>query len=486
MDKGSRVHFVGIGGIGMSGLASVLLSEGVYVSGSDLQSNHETRTLRSAGALIHRGHNADYVSRDLSRVIVSSAIAADHEEVVAARRLRIPVVPRLTAVGQVLQRYRSIGVAGTHGKSTTTAMISTILKTQGMRPSYLIGADCPALGGNARLDSGEWFVAEVDESDGLLVDIGTEIAVLTNIGKDHLQTYHDLEDIEHAFSQYLGKSKRQVLCVDDERVAGLARGLTSAVTVGVDVAAHLEARAVAFDRWTTTFDLYESGAPVRRVMLPAPGMHNVRNALCALAAAQLAGVSLEDGIRALSTVRLPHRRFELLEENGVTVVDDYAHLPEEIQASLRAIRTGWPGRRVIAVFQPHRYSRTQALTDEFGAAFVEADTVLVNPIYSACESRIPGTTSRQVADAIRRDTGCAVRMIKTKDETVRFLEEYIQPGDFIISFGAGDVWKITDRLARILESGDFLHRLPLAPQPEYASSRRLYPPCRQCFEQAES
>ncbi len=460
IEKGARVHFVGVGGIGMSGLASVLVSQGVHVSGSDLRSNHETDVLKAQGARIHCGHRAEHVSYDLDGIIVSSAIAVDHEEVLAARQHRIPIVPRLTAVAQVLQKHRSIGVAGTHGKTTTTAMIATILKYQGMNPSYLIGADCPALGGNACLNSGDWFVAEIDESDGLLVEVQPEISVLTNIGKDHLQTYSGLEDIERTFSQYLGKSKQQVLCVDDDRVANLAQALPAATTVGVEVAADLEARYLAYDRWTTSFDLYEQGVFVDRVVLPTPGKHNVRNALCALAVAQLTGVPLVEAAHGLSMFQLPRRRFELLEENGVTVVDDYAHLPEEIEASLQAIRTGWPRRRIIAVFQPHRYSRTKALGAEFGAAFANADTVFVNPIYSACESRIPGTTAMQVVDAIRRDATSSVQMIKTKDETVRILEDSIEPGDFIISFGAGDVWKVTERLARILENGNFLHRVP--------------------------
>ena len=460
IESGSRVHFVGVGGIGMSGLASVLVSQGVQVSGSDLRSNHETDNLQRLGARIHRGHRADHVSLDLDGIIVSSAIAPDHEEVLAARRHRIPVVPRLTAMAQVLRKHRSIGVAGTHGKTTTTAMIATILKHQGLKPSYLIGADCPALGGNAFLDSGDWFVAEVDESDGLLVEVQSEISVLTNIGKDHLQTYSGLEDIERTFAQYLGQSKKQVLCIDDDRVAHLAQSFPTATTVGVEVAADLEARHLSYDRWMTSFDLYERGTLVDHVVLPAPGRHNVQNALCALAAAQLTGLPLVEAACGLTAFQLPRRRFELLEENGVTVVDDYAHLPEEIEASLQAIRTGWPGRRIIAVFQPHRYSRTKALGAEFGAAFAKADTVLVNPIYSACEVRIPGITSMQVVDGIRRDSASSVRMIETKDQTVRILEDSIEPGDFIISFGAGDVWKITERLARILESGSFLHRVP--------------------------
>ncbi|MBE0636669.1 UDP-N-acetylmuramate--L-alanine ligase [Candidatus Bipolaricaulota bacterium] len=457
IERGSRVHFVGVGGIGMSGLASVLVSQGVQVTGSDLSSNRETAALMMRGARIHQGHAATHVSPDLDGVIVSSAIAPDHEEILAAKRCRIPVVPRLAAVAQLLKKHRSIGVAGTHGKTTTTAMIASLLKKQGLRPSYLIGADCPDLGGNACLDSGEWFVAEIDESDGLLVEVHPDISVLTNIGKDHLNTYRDVEEIEQAFSQYLGQSKAQILCVDDERVRRLAKAFPKATTVGIDAVADLQAAGLSFDQWRTSFDLLDKGLNVGRVVLPAPGRHNVRNALCAIAAAQMAGIPLEQAMRGLSTFRLPHRRFELLEENGVTVVDDYAHLPEEIEASLQAIRSGWPGRRIIAIFQPHRYTRTQALGSEFGAAFASADTVFVNPIYSACEARIPGTTSMQIVDAIRRQTTTSVQMIETQDQTVCILEDSIKQGDFIISFGAGDVWKVTERLARILEAGNFLH-----------------------------
>ena len=441
----------------MSGLATVLAARGAAVSGSDLCENHETAVLRMQGAQIHRGHNANMITGDLDRVIVSSAIPADHEEVMEARRHKIPVVPRLRVVAELLEQHRSIGVAGTHGKTTTTAILASLLAHTGRHPSYLIGADCPSLGGNARWDRGDWFVAEVDESDGLLVEVASEVAVLTNIGKDHLQTYQDIESIERVFFQYLQKSRQQVLCVDDPRVARLSKRFPACRTVGVDRRAEFSARNIVYDRWTTGFDLYQrERLVVRNVTLPAPGKHNVRNALCALVAAQLAGVSLAEATQSLCEFRLPRRRFELLEENGVTVVDDYAHLPEEIEATLAAIRTGWPGRRIIAVFQPHRFSRTQLIGDEFGAAFSEADVVLVTPIYAACEQEIPGVSSSRVAIAVRCQTQCAVLETRGMDDAVSHLEAAIRPGDFIISFGAGDVWQITDRLAQILTDGHFL------------------------------
>lgn len=441
----------------MSGLATVLAARGAAVSGSDLCENHETAVLRRMGAQIHRGHNANMITGDLDRVIVSSAIPADHEEVLEARRHQIPVVPRLRAVAELLEQHKSIGVAGTHGKTTTTAMVATLLTHAGRHPSFLIGADCPSLGGNARWDRGDWFVAEVDESDGLLVEVASDVAVLTNIGKDHLQTYRDIESIERVFVQYLQKSGQQVLCVDDPRVASLSKRFPASRTVGIDQEAEFSARNIVYDRWTTGFDLYRRGRVIARsVRLPAPGKHNVRNALCALVAAHLTGVPLAEATHSLREFRLPHRRFELMEENGVTVVDDYAHLPEEIEATLTAIRTGWPGRRIIAVFQPHRFSRTQLIGDEFGAAFSKADVVLVTPIYAACEQEIPGVSSSHIASAVRCQTQCAVLETCGMDDAVSHLEASIRPGDFIISFGAGDVWQITDRLARILTDDHFL------------------------------
>ncbi len=458
--RGSRVHFIGIGGIGMSGLASVLLEQGVVVSGSDLQTNPETLRLQQLGATIHHGHHACHVRPDCDAVIVSSAIPPCHIEVQEATRLGLPVIPRLRALASELEKYRSIGVAGTHGKTTTTAMIATLMRPQ--RASFLVGAECPDLGGNAKLDSGQWMIAEIDESDGHLVDVTTTIAVLTNIGKDHVQTYESLDDIEGAFMAYLDGSEHVVLCIDDSRVARLSARYPEAVTVGIDAPADIRASGLSFDRWTTSFELNVRGTSHGRVSLPTPGRHNVRNALCALAAATIAGISIEDALEQLEGFRLPHRRFELLEENGVTVVDDYAHLPEEIEATLDAIREGWPGRRIVAIFQPHRFSRTQALGREFGSAFAGADAVLLNPIYSACESRIPGVSVSQISDAIVTETCCRVRTIASQEETVRCLEESIETGDFIISFGAGDVWKVTERLARILEEGHFLHRIPVA------------------------
>jgi len=456
MSSEKRVHLVGIGGSGMSGLATVLLAKGASVSGSDLEENAHTIGLRSAGVRIDIGqHDARRIRPDLDRVIVSSAVTDQNAEVLAANAHRIPVVRRLEAVAGLLQDHRSIGVAGTHGKTTTSAMASTILDACGRDPSYLIGAHCPGLGGNARLGRGDWFVAEIDESDGLLVSVETDVSILTNVGRDHLQTYADLEAICRVFAEYVERSRHAVLAIDDPHARAIAETHPGALTVGLHKDARLRAENLRFDRFETTFDLVSEDARVDGVVLPAPGAHNVRNALCAVGAAFLAGVDLRDAAWALRRFVLPHRRFELLEENGVTVVDDYAHLPEEIEATLDAVRSGWPDRRILVVFQPHRYSRTQAIGSEFGRAFSLADTVIVTPIYPACEAPIAGVTSQIVVDAVSRETRAEVRSTEGVGEAIELLKSSILPGDFILSFGAGDVWRVTERLASFLIAGQF-------------------------------
>ena len=451
-----RYHFVGIGGTGMSGLASLMIAEGATVSGSDLNESPEVATLRGAGAVIGVGHDPHHVGRPLDGVIVSSAISRDNVEIVEARRREIPVLFRLEALSAMLERYRSIGIAGTHGKSTTSAMAATILRGLRIDPSYLIGAHCPALGGNAHLGRGDWFVAEIDESDGLFVNVTPSIAVITNIGKDHLHTYRSLGEIERAFRTYASQAGRVVLATDDPLLSKLARAIPNAFTVGLSERARLRAVGVRQRRFAMTFDLVLDGKRIAPVTLTAPGIHNVENALCALGAAHLAGLDLVDAAEALSAFRLPHRRFELLEENGVTVIDDYAHLPEEIEATLRAIRSGWPSRRVVAVFQPHRYSRTRDLGREFGVAFAGADVAIVTDIYPASEPPLPGVTADVVVNAIRRQTDAQVFSIPEKPRVLAFLEENLREGDFIVSFGAGDIWTVTEELASYLIEGRFL------------------------------
>ncbi|MCD5416640.1 UDP-N-acetylmuramate--L-alanine ligase [Candidatus Bipolaricaulota bacterium] len=451
-----RYYFIGIGGTGMSGLATVMLAGGSRVSGSDLCENDEIVRLRRAGANIHLGHDTRFIEEDeVDEVIVSSAIGRENIEVQTAQRRKVPIVRRLHALASLLQGYSSIGVAGTHGKTTTTAMIATILSEVGRDPSYLVGAHCSGLGGNARLGQGEFFVTEVDESDGFFLALHPTIGVLNNIGRDHLNTYRDLSAITASFAQYIRQSEQAVLAIDDENVRRLAGRVEGALTVGLDRTAELRATKVRHHHFQSRFDLVYRNKRIGPVCLPAPGDHNVCNALCAIGAAFLAGIPLDEAASALSVFRLPERRFQLLEENGVTVVDDYAHLPKEIEVTLEAIRAGWGERRIVAIFQPHRYTRTQALGSDFGNAFRQADTVIVTPIYPADEHPIPGVSSQGIVRSITRMTGARPYLIHDKDEVVSFLKGYIEPGDFIISFGAGDIWTVTKELSCFLEEGSF-------------------------------
>ena len=455
MALGRRYHFVGISGVGMSGLASILLALGKEISGSDLKWSFEADHLSRLGASVHVGHAGEHISDDLDGVIISSAIPSDNVEIVAARERGVPVVRRLHAVALLLKEYSSIGVVGSHGKSTTTSMAATLLRELGFSPSYLVGAHCPNLGGNAHLGEGAWFVAEVDESDGLFTEIRPTVAVLTNIGKDHLLTYRSEAAIREAFRRYVLQAERAVLSIDDVRVREIASEIPSAITVGLCAEAQIRAVGMRHEKLQTSFELLIRGENLGRRWITAPGTHNVRNALCALGAAMATGADPAAAADALGALSLPHRRFEILEENGVTVVDDFAHTPEEVEVTLRAIRDGWPGRRIVAVFQPHRYTRTQSMGQDFGLAFSGADVVIVTNIYSACEHPVPGVSSAGIVDAVLDTTDSAVYSIPNKEEVVSLLKALIRPGDFIISFGAGDIWTVTEELAHFLKEGSF-------------------------------
>ncbi|MEW5825935.1 MAG: UDP-N-acetylmuramate--L-alanine ligase [Candidatus Bipolaricaulota bacterium] len=455
MALGRRVHFIGIGGSGMSGLASLLLAQGAEVSGSDLQQNAETERLRSFGAVVRRGHAAAWLPEDVDTVVVSSAIPGDNVEVQAAFERRTPILRRLHALGAVMDGYESVGVAGTHGKSTTTAMTATLFRELGMDPSFLVGAHCPNLGGNAHLGGGAWFVAEIDESDGLFTSLRPTIGVLTNVGRDHLQTYRSVEAMEDAFLRYIHGVQKAVLSIDDPRVRAIAGDVRNALTVGLEPDAALRAERLLQDRFHTSFDLRLQGDVLGRYEIAAPGVHNVRNALCALGAVIQAGADPKRAAASLPALALPHRRFEVLEENGVTVVDDFAHTPEEVEATLRAIRAGWAGRRIVAIFQPHRYTRTRILGPAFGRSFADADVVVVTDIYSASEAPLQNVTQEGIVDSITAQAGVSAYSIPHKRDVTEFLKGNIRRGDFILSIGAGDIWTVTEDLAQFLKEGSF-------------------------------
>ncbi|MBN1858927.1 UDP-N-acetylmuramate--L-alanine ligase [Candidatus Bipolaricaulota bacterium] len=440
----------------MSALAAVMLAGGAKISGSDLRDTEEAEALRQAGAQVTVGHDAANIGDGLDGVIISSAVTTDNIEVQSALKRQVPVVRRLHALGVVWQTGLSLGVTGTHGKSTTSAMLATILRQAGKDPSYVIGARCPHLGGNAHLGRGEFFVAEVDESDGVIVDLAADVAVVTNIGCDHLATYGSIDGVVQGFSRFLERCDHVVLNIDDPRAADLSSRFPKHLSVGTSDDADVRATGIVQHEFDTWFDLWIRGKHCGRVRLPAPGVHNVLNALCAAGGAIAVGrITPEQIIDGLEAFQRPRRRFQLLEQNGVIVVDDYAHLPEEVSATLDAIRSGWPSRRVVAVFQPHRYTRTVWMEATIGAAFQRADLVVVAPIYAAGEDPIPGVTTQCVVDAIRRETLAETYSMDSADDIVPFLKTKIRKGDFLISFGAGDISRVTEQLSADLEEARF-------------------------------
>lgn len=443
-----RYHLIGIGGDGMSALAWVLHDRGLSVRGSDLRANARTQQLQAAGIPVHLGHDAGHIESPAA-VVYSSAIRPDNVELQAARAAGCPIYHRQEMLAQLLQMRRTIGVAGTHGKTTTTAMIAALLLHEGLDPAYLIGASTPTLGErHARWSAeGEWFVAEIDESDGYFTQFHPEIAVVTNVGVDHLSHYGSESALVAGFTRFVAQSRIAVLSADDPHTPKLARQARRALTFGIERPADLMARDIEQHRMHTRAVLLFQGERIGELELSAPGVHNVANALAALLAGHLAGLEFDPMLRVLKGFQLPERRFQVLEENGIVVVDDYAHLPEQIEANLAAVRRGWCPRRVISIFQPHRYTRMSYMNGHFTQALRHADLVLVTDIYPAFEDPIPGVDARHVVEALRREHD-QVHYVRSAKDTYEFLLRRVEPGDFVIGFGPGDIWQVLHRLAR--------------------------------------
>ena len=445
--KARRLHFVGIGGSGMSGIAEVLVNLGYPVSGSDLALNPAARRLRTLGAKVHRGHRADNVG-DADVVVVSAAVKSDNPEVVEARRRKIPVIPRAEMLAELMRMKYGVAIAGAHGKTTTTAMIAEILTGGGADPTVVIGGRVKSLRSGAKLGRGEIMVAEADESDGSFLKMKPTIAVVTNIDREHLDHYRDLADIQDAFVQFLSRVPfygAAVVCLDDANVrAILPRVDRRIVTYGLSSDADLSAVDVAVSGFGATYEARRRGVRLGPVRLAVPGRHSVYNSLAALAVGLELDVPFAKIARALARFRGVDRRFQPKGEAfGARVVDDYGHHPTEIQATLAAAREGF-GSRTIVVFQPHRYSRTQALLEEFGRAFFLADHVIVTGVYAAGETPLPGVDGRAVRDAlVRHGHPSAVHEPKLAN-VPRLLARIVRPGDLVVTLGAGDVWKAGD------------------------------------------
>jgi UDP-N-acetylmuramate--alanine ligase len=449
----TRIHFVGIGGIGMSGIAEVLLTLGYGVSGTDLKESDTTRRLGELGATIKYGHDAAHLDA-ADVVVISSAVKPTNPEVVAARVRGIPVIPRAEMLAELMRMKYGVAVAGSHGKTTTTSLVATVLHQAGLDPTAVIGGKLPLLSGsNARLGGGDYLVAEADESDGSFMKLTPTVAVVTNIDPEHLDHYGTLDALKRTFVDFINKVPfygLAILCVDHEHVQSILPLVEKRhVTYGFTPLANFRAVDVAFDGLRTTFTAIARGKTLGRVELAMPGRHNVLNSLAVLAVADFLGVDFAVYQRALAQFTGVGRRFTVRgEARGVMVVDDYGHHPAEIRATLAGARTGFADRRIVAAFQPHRYTRTRDLMGDFARAFNEADVVAVCDIYAAGEEPIAGVSSARLVDEMRASGHLSAHYVPKRADVAATLAPELRDGDILITLGAGDVWMVGEEILK--------------------------------------
>ena len=441
--KIQRIHFVGIGGIGMSGIAEVLVNLGYQVSGSDLRDSPTTQRLAGLGVQVTTGHDAHSVE-NAQVVVISSAVKGNNPEVVAARAAKIPVIPRGEMLAELMRMKYGIAIAGSHGKTTTTSMVAQVLSQGGIDPTIVIGGKLGAIGSNAKLGKGPFLVAEADESDGSFLLLNPTIGVITNVDREHLDHYKNLSEIMDAFAAFGNRVPfygSVFVCMDDPNVASLRPRLKRQVrTYGTNPQVDIRGLELRVDGWRSYFRVRAFGQDLGDFSLGIPGHHMVLNALATIGVAMELGVE-RDVIRAsLSNFTGADRRFQKRgERKGVVVVDDYGHHPTEIAATLRAARDGFPERRLVVAFQPHRYTRTQALLDEFGRAFFDADLVFVTDIYAASEPPIPGVTGRSVVDSILAHGQREAEYVARVEDLPQALDAATRPGDLVVTLGAGSI-----------------------------------------------
>jgi UDP-N-acetylmuramate--alanine ligase len=451
-----RVHLVGIGGIGMSGIAEVLLTLGYSVSGSDLHESEVTRRLAGLGASIMIGHHEGHVDESVDVVVVSSAVDDANPEVREARRQRIPVIPRAEMLAELMRVKCGVAVAGAHGKTTTTSLVAAVLGEGGFDPTVVIGGRLRSLGGsNARLGRSRYMVAEADESDGSFLLLRPTVAVVTNIDREHMNYYVTMERLVDAYVDFIDAVPfygRALLCTDCPEITALLGRLKKRFwTYGTGLDTDFCAVEIAIDGTNTSFEVLNRGVSLGRVRIGMPGRHTVLNALAAIAVGMSFGISFERCVTALASFDGILRRFELKgEARGVLVVDDYGHHPTEIKATLAAAREAYAGRRIVAVFQPHRYSRTADLFQEFTGAFDSADVVFVTDVYAAGEAAMDGVSGERLAEQLGRRHRGNVRYNARNDALAESVTSTLEPGDVVITLGAGDITRLgPELLARL-------------------------------------
>jgi UDP-N-acetylmuramate--alanine ligase len=446
MRNTQRLHFVGIGGIGMSGIAEILLNLGYAVSGSDLVLSNVTRRLQQQGATVYQGHAAAHV-QGADVVVISSAVKPDNVEVLTARAQHIPVIPRAEMLAELMRMKYGVAIAGTHGKTTTTSLVATILAYGGLDPTVLIGGRLNSLGSNAKLGQGEYLVAEADESDGSFLLLSPTISVVTTVDAEHLDFYGDLAAVQRAFAQFINKVPFygcSIICLDQPHIRSLVPQIRRrCITYGLTSQADYMARDLRLAGLRSHFEVFRTGEWLGQFSLNLPGTHNVANALAAIAVGVELDIPLSAIAQALEEFSGVHRRFDRRGvRDGITVVDDYGHHPEEIRQTLRAAKAVWPEARLVVVFQPHRYTRTHLLLQEFCTAFHDADALVLLDIYAAGETPLPGVSTGLLYESLVSQGQREVYYLRERAEVVSFLRCSLRANDILLTLGAGDVWQV--------------------------------------------
>jgi UDP-N-acetylmuramate--alanine ligase len=453
-----KLHFVGIGGIGMSGIAEILIDQGFKISGSDRSLSEVTERLSRLGAIIFEGHTPKNISNDVDVVVYSSAVTPDNPEVVEAKRRAIPIIRRAEMLAEVMRLKYGIGIAGTHGKTTTTSMISLVLMEGRMDPTVIVGGKLSGLGGtNARLGKGEFIVVEADEFDRSFLSLTPTIAVLTTLEEDHLDCYRDLEDIKGAFVQFANKVPFYgfiVLCLDEPALLDIMPSFATKriTTYGMNPQADVQAVDVRFHEGVSEFTVVRHAKELGHIDLHVPGRHNVQNALAAIAVGLQLNISFADVKAGIEKFAGVYRRWELKgEAQSISVYDDYGHHPTECKATLSGAKSGWK-RRVVCVFQPHLYSRTRDFYEDFGKAFLLSDVLVLTDVYPAREEPIQGVTGELIAHAAKKFGHKEVHYIADKTQIPEWLLALVKPGDIVITMGAGDIWKYGEQFLQRLKT----------------------------------
>ncbi len=438
----------------MSGIAELLLNIGYKVSGSDSSISNITRRLENLGGIIFKGHSAEQI-HGADVVVTSSAINPGNPEVIAAGQASIPVIPRAEMLAELMRLKYSVAIAGAHGKTSTTSIIASVLGKGGLDPTVVIGGKLKSINSNALLGEGNYIVAEADESDGSFLKISPTIAVVTNIDREHLDFYRDLDAIKAVFLSFIDKIPfygLAVLCLDNEQIQDIIPSIQKRFTTyGMSTQADFQATDVVFEGLKSRFHVHHLGARLGEIILNLPGKHNVYNALASVAVGIELNISFDVIKSALETVEGVQRRLEIKgEKKGITIVDDYGHHPTEIKVTLQAVRESWPHRRVVVVFQPHRYTRTQALFDDFTTSFYQSDLLVVLPIYAAGEKKINGVKGHALFEGIRSHGHKEIVYLQDFGTTVSHLIKILNPGDILLTLGAGDVWKVGEMVLKKL------------------------------------